>query len=156
MKFVTSELGDDPIVVEGYFAAAPDRIFRAWTDPEIVKKWFGPRPGSAVSARIDLRTGGTWCVVLRIDGDARVGFTGEYLVIEPDRRLVFSWAKFSGSDVAPDADLCFSRVEILLSPNGGGTEIRIVHSSITDEETRVGFTGGWEHGIQNLERFLTG
>jgi uncharacterized protein YndB with AHSA1/START domain len=44
LEFVRTELGTDPIFVEGYFAASPATVFRAWTDPNIVMKWFGRAP----------------------------------------------------------------------------------------------------------------
>ena len=56
--FLRSAPGSDPIVVEGTFAASPERVFRAWTRPEEVRKWFGQQPDSLESAEIDLRVGG--------------------------------------------------------------------------------------------------
>ncbi len=50
MEFVKSAPGDDPIVVEGFFAATPAKVFEAWTDPNIVVKWFGQAPNSLHSA----------------------------------------------------------------------------------------------------------
>jgi uncharacterized protein YndB with AHSA1/START domain len=67
MEFVKSVPGDDPIVVEGYFAATPARVFEAWTDPDIVVKWFGRAPNSVLSAIIDLRPGGAWQFLLSKD-----------------------------------------------------------------------------------------
>ena len=55
LDFLQTEQGDDPVVVEGHFAAPPAKVFQAWTDPDIVMKWFGPAPNSLHSAAIDLQ-----------------------------------------------------------------------------------------------------
>lgn len=142
-----SQPGDEPVVVEGYFAAAPDRVFDAWTNPDIVVKWFGSKPNSLHSADIDLRPGGAWRFVMSSGADGSNGFEGEYLDIEPDRRLVFSWShvieKPGGvRDVTPH-----SRVEVDFSPKGGGTYVRLVHSAIQSDDARRGVGGGWEKGF---------
>lgn len=149
-QFVKTELGSDPIIVEGYFAASPKAVFRAWTDPEIVMKWFGPQPRSLLSADIDLQVGGVWRFVMRNDDEETMGFEGEYLVIDPGRRLVMNWSKFFAASSGPNDAPSVSQVDITLSAKGVGTDIRIVHSAIADKGTRIGFTGGWEHGIKNL------
>jgi uncharacterized protein YndB with AHSA1/START domain len=91
--FVASQPGDDPIVVECYFAATPAAVFRAWTDAEIVKQWFGRTPNSLHSATIDLKTGGAWQFLEICDATRSVGFEGAYLAIEPDKRLLFNLGK---------------------------------------------------------------
>lgn len=153
VPFVKTELGADPVIVEGFFAASPHSVFRAWTDPSLIIKWFGPEPGTLLAAEVDLRVGGAWRFVMRDDGMEVMGFEGEYLVISPDSRLVFTWSKFAtSSSLLGDAPI--SRVEVILSENGSGTNICIVHSAIDDRETRIGFSGGWEHGMENLSNLL--
>ena len=154
LEFVASEPGQDPVVVEGYFSAAPATVFRAWTDPDIVMKWFGPRPNSLHSASIDLRQGGAWRFLESKDDEKAVGFEGEYLEVEPNRRLVFTWSKLTahsgGSDAAPG-----SRVEVTFSAEGTGTRLRLVHSAIHSDEMRRGFAGGWQRGFDNLTALLS-
>jgi uncharacterized protein YndB with AHSA1/START domain len=152
--FVGNRPGKEPVVVEDYFSAAPATVFRAWTDPDIVMKWFGPRPNSLHSASIDLRQGGAWRFLESMDDENAVGFEGEYLEVEPNRRLVFSWSKViprtSGdSDAAPA-----STVEVTFSAEGTGTRVRLVHSAIHSDEMRRGFAGGWERGFNNLSAWL--
>lgn len=154
MEFVKTEPGADPIIVEGYFAASPEAVFRAWTDPDTVVKWFGPNPGSALSAEIELQIGGFWRIVLFDDGETTMGFEGRYLEIEHNRRLVLSWAKFTDNVSQVPMVRQMSRVEINLEPNGDGTDMRVVHSAIEDPELRIGFSGGWQHGLENLQSLL--
>ena len=156
MPFVKTEIGANPIIVEAYFAASPRQVYRAWTEPEIIMKWFGPQPGALISAEADVRVGGVWQFVMIDDGHTSMGFEGTYLEIEPDRRLVLSWSKFHKSGRGRCETPTPSKVEIILTSRGLGTDIYIVHSAIDDTDTRIGFSNGWEHGIQNLYDLLEG
>ena len=150
MEFVKSVPGDDPIVVEGYFAAPPAKVFEAWTDPDIVVKWFGQTPNSLHSAAIDLRPGGAWRFLKSKDDEKSVGFEGLYLDIQPGEKLVFSWthviAHASGvREVTPA-----SRVEVTFAPKGKGTYVRLVHSGIGSQDARRGVGGGWEAAFTHM------
>lgn len=153
-QFVKTEIGADPIIVEGFIAATPKAVFRAWTDPKLVKKWFGPQPHSLISADIDLRVGGAWRFVLYEGDQGSMGFEGVYLVIDQDSRLVKKWSKFTISASGVRHVTPLSQVDITLNEKGSGTEIRISHSAIADRDTRIGFTSGWEHGIENLRNLF--
>ncbi len=154
MPFVKTELGADPIIVEGYLAASPQSVFRAWTDPVLLMRWFGPKPDSLLSADLDLRVGGAWRFVMRDDGTEQMGFEGKYLVVQPSSRLVLSWSKFdTGSTQSGLGQM--SQVEIMLANKGSGTDIRIVHSAIEDDVMRTGFSSGWEHGMKNLHDLVS-
>lgn len=157
MDFVKSPPGEDPVVVEGYFAAPPAIVFEAWTDPDIVVKWFGRKPNSLYSADIDLRPGGAWRFLMSKDDRKLTGFEGEYLDIRPGERLVFSWSHVvEQADGARDATP-YSRVEVEFSPKGAGTYVRLVHSAIQSDGARRGVGGGWETGFGYMvEMFSTG
>ena len=154
MVFIRTEIGADPIVVETYIAVSHKNVFLAWTDPLLVKKWFGHKPHTLHSAAIDLRVGGVWRFIESNDHEKTTGFEGEYLVIETDRRLVFTWSRVvayaSGKREATPA----SQVEIVLTPKSTGTDIHITHSAISDEPTRERFSGGWRRGMTNLKAML--
>ena len=150
LAFLKTEPGDDPIIVEGYFAGPPARVFEAWTDPNIVMKWFGPAPDSLHSATIDLRPGGAWQFLKSKDEKKSVGFEGEYLVIEPGERLVFTWSAVTAHATGTRESTPHSQVEIIFTARGSGTFVRLVHSAVHSEETRRGFGGGWEFGFHAL------
>ena len=92
MIFVKSEPGEDPIIVEAWFAADPAQVFLAWTDPELVMKWFGEQPNSYTRQNLILREGGSWRFVMIANEEKSVGFEGHYLDIQPNQKLVFTWA----------------------------------------------------------------
>lgn len=149
MNFVTSAPGDDPLIVEGFFAAPPAKVFKAWTDPAIVVKWFH-RPNSLHSASIDLRPGGAWRFELSRDAEKSVGFEGRYEEIRPDERLVFSWAHVVVHADGTRDETPTSRIEVTFAPKGAGTAIRLVHSAISTEHSRRFIGGGWEASFGSL------
>lgn len=151
MQFVKSPPGDDPIVVEGYFAVSPDKVFEAWTDPDIVVQWFGQAPYSLKSATIDLRPGGAWRFLMSDDGGQSVAFEGAYIEVRAAKRLVFSWSHVvDRGDAGRDAT-AESRVEVDFTPNGDGTNVRLVHTGIQSADARHGVGGGWEKGFGFIE-----
>ncbi|HET6627372.1 MAG TPA: SRPBCC family protein [Nocardioidaceae bacterium] len=84
-----TEIGADPtvptITILREFDAPPDRVHRAWTDPELVARWMGPR---SISMRIDAwdcRTGGSWRYAGLRDGEEIAGFYGSFHEVRPDR-----------------------------------------------------------------------
>jgi uncharacterized protein YndB with AHSA1/START domain len=154
LEFVRTEPGDDPIIVEGYFAVTPAKAFQAWTDPDIVMKWFGYTPNSLHSATIDLRPGGAWQFLKSSDEEKSVGFEGEYLDIEPDKRLVFTWSYVVAHATGARDATPYSQVEVNFTAKGNGTNIRLVHSAVLDEAMRTGFSGGWDAAFNTMSALL--
>lgn len=154
-EFVKTEPVDETIIVEGYFAVSPSQMFQAWTNPEIIKKWFGREPNSLHSAEVDLRQGGIWRFLKSSDEEKAVGFEGEYLEIEQDHRLVFSWSHAVTFANGEKETTPASRVEVVFSSKGSGTNVILHHSAIRSEDGRKGVGGGWEISFGILKHFLT-
>ena len=154
-EFLRSAPGAEPLVLEADFAAPVARVFRAFTVPDEVKRWFGPRPNSLFSARIDLRRGGRWEFVERRDATGAAWFEGEYLEIRPEERLAFSWARFVERTDGAIESTPVSQVEIDFSATSLGTRIRITHSRIAATKERQGFAAGWSRGLAQLTAALT-
>ena len=148
-RFLQSEPGADPIVVEASIAASPEAVFDAWTRPEQVKAWFGPKPYSLAAAEIDLRVGGRWCFVESLEADHTMAFEGEYLAIARPERLAFTWSQVRDTDGRREASP-LSRVDVEFARDGEGTRVRVVHSGIPERPARVGFAGGWDRAMGQL------
>jgi uncharacterized protein YndB with AHSA1/START domain len=115
-------------------AARPDDVFPYLTDSALMVRWMGDW------AELDPTPGGKF--VIDING---VPIRGEYLVVEPPRRVVFSWGA-AGSDVlAPGS----TTVEIQLRPDGDGTVLELAHRDLPDEE-RDKHGVGWGHFLARL------
>ena len=79
---------DDQILITRTFDAPKHLVFRACTEPELVKRWWNAKRGTVTACEIDLRVGGTWRYVMVTDDGTEVAFHGEYREIAPDERIV--------------------------------------------------------------------
>src|SRR3954469_24434350 len=79
---------DEQILITREFDAPRHLVYRAWTTPELVRRWWSGQRGEMTVADIDLRVGGTWRYVMVADGGHEVAFHGEYLEIVPGERIV--------------------------------------------------------------------
>jgi uncharacterized protein YndB with AHSA1/START domain len=115
-------------------AARPETVWKYWTDPERMRAWWGER------ADLDPRSGG----ICRVEMGGGPVMRGEYLELEPYRRLVFSfgWEPTHG---APDVPPASSRVEVTLVDEDGDTVLTLRHSGIPDSATDLHATGWSRH-----------
>ncbi len=79
---------DEQILITREFDAPRHLVYRAWTTPELVKRWWNAKRGEVTIAEIDLRVGGKWRYVMVTDDGAEVAFHGEYLELVPNERIV--------------------------------------------------------------------
>jgi uncharacterized protein YndB with AHSA1/START domain len=124
------------IVREVMIAAPPAVVFPFFVDPEKMVAW------KAVEANLDPRPGGTF----RIDVTGHDVARGEYVEIDPPRRVVFTFGWEAGAPSVPPGS---TTVEITLIPDGDGTRVRLVHRGVPDE-IRAGSAEGWDHYLPRL------
>ena len=154
LDFLKTPLGDDPVVVEALFRASAERLFHAWTDPQEIPNWFGRTPNSVKQARIDLRVNGAW----RFDFEAEEGAVnavhGEYLRIDPNRKLVFSWMHEMTNDDGHLETTRASTVTVTFEPVEAGTRLTIRHEGTASESGRRGVGEGWSYAVASLQAWL--
>ena len=137
--------------IERTFDAPVERVFDAWTSEEVLRRWLhGMRGWETPTAEVDLRVGGRIRIVMRdpSDGD-EAGATGEYRVVEPPHRLVFTWVW----DDQPDRP---QLIELELSERDGATTVLMTNSSIPTDDRRESQHRGWTVCFDNLGRALAG
>ena len=137
------------LVIERRYPVAPEKVWRAWTDPQAISRWWGPGGGEKVSlAELDLRVGGRYRIIFGgADGNAHE-VQGVYKEIVPGRRLVFTW---TWPRTTPERE---SLVTITLTQVGQGTELAFRHEQFFDQAARDGHQRGWGYSFANLKRFL--
>jgi uncharacterized protein YndB with AHSA1/START domain len=79
---------DEQILITREFAAPKHLVYKAWTTPELVKRWWNAKRGEVTLAEIDLRVGGKWRSVMIADNGFEVGFHGEYLELVPNEMII--------------------------------------------------------------------
>jgi uncharacterized protein YndB with AHSA1/START domain len=118
-------------------AAAPETVWRFWTDPQRLVTWMGK------IATLEPQAGG----IFRLDYGQGDVASGNVLDADPPHRLVFTWGWENPDDpVQPGA----STVEVLLEPDGDGTRLHLRHAGLGDESRR-GHDEGWRYFLDRLE-----
>ena len=130
------------------FDALPERVFDAWLDPKVARKWLFTSPTSqSNSTKIDARIGGKWRIADRRDGVDYVGH-GEYLEIDRPRRLVFTFGM-------PQFSPVFNRVIVKIEPDGSGCILTLTHEGVPASD-REGLEMGWGDMFDHLTAALAG
>ena len=135
--------------IERTFDAPVERVFEAWTSEEVLRRWLQGMPGwETPTAEVDLRVGGRIRIVMRDPSDgAEAGATGEYTVVEPPHRLVFTWVWDDDRD-RPQL------IELEFAEQGAQTSVRMTNSAIPTDGQLRGQERGWHVCYDNLERVL--
>jgi uncharacterized protein YndB with AHSA1/START domain len=145
---------DDQILITREFAAPKDLVYRAFTTPELVKRWWAGKRGEVTSAEIDLRVGGRWRYVMIAQGGFEVAFHGEYREIVPNERLV-STEVYEGAPV-PDPDASATLNTSTFAETDGRTLLEILvecpSREVRDAIIDSGMEGGMQEGMDLLEQ----
>jgi len=132
---------DRQILITREFDAPRHLVYRAWTEPELVRRWWSGCRGAVTIAEIDLRVGGMWRYVLEAKGGFEVGFHGEYREIVPDERIVTTEV-FEGM---PDA-AALNTIEFSEADGRTTLTLLVDHTSKEDRDAHIG--SGMEVGMQ--------
>jgi uncharacterized protein YndB with AHSA1/START domain len=147
-SFAELEPGNITLVVRRTIQATAEQLFAAWTKPEHLKRWWGPRPITCADAEIDLRVGGAYRIANRLPDGTLLWIFGEFEVVDPPFRLVYTWRTNLHSQVS-------ERVSVHFEPRGGATEVIIVHERIPNRETRMQHEQGWAGCLDGLANYLS-
>jgi len=128
------------------FAAAPERVFDAWLDPAIARRFlFATRDGEMIRAEVDARVGGRFTFVDRRPDMGDVLHTGEYLEIDRPRRLAFTFA-------VPQYNADFTKVTVEITPTAAGCDVTLTQADVPAEwadRSKEGWAMilGWLEGV---------
>ena len=133
---------DEQILITREFDAPRHLVYRAWTTPELVKRWWSANRGEVTTSEIDLRAGGAWRYAMVADGGFEVAFHGEYREIVPNERIV-STEVYEGMPEAEAVDtLTFTEVD-------GRTTLTILVQHTSKEHRDAHIESGMEAGLQD-------
>ena len=138
---------DDQILITREFDAPKDLVFKAWTTPDLVKRWWHAKRGEATVAEIDLRVGGKWRYVMVTEDGQEVAFHGEYHEIVQNERIV-STEVFEGAPV-PDPDAAGTVNTLTLTETDGRTALEVLVQAPSKEVRDAIIESGMEAGLQD-------
>ncbi len=151
------------LVLERTIPVPPERVWAAWTQPELLMQWFTPAPWKTVDADLDVRPGGRCVTTMESPDGERYPNAGCYLLVDRDRLLVFTSVMTEGfRPVAPSNgadDLAFTaRIEIESSPDGGSHYRAIAMHADQDtcrQHAEMGFADGWGAALDQLVTLMS-
>jgi uncharacterized protein YndB with AHSA1/START domain len=136
---------DTQILIQREFDAPRHLVYRAWTTPELIKRWWHANRGKATSAEVDLRVGGRWRWVMVTNAGFEVAFHGEYRELVPNERIVYTevYEGIPGGDDDPAlVTLTFTEVD------GRTTLTQLVEMSTREGRDAI-LNSGMEAGMQD-------
>lgn len=144
---------DTQIRITRDFDVPPELVYRAWTEPELIRRWWGGDRGIVTGAEVDLRVGGTWRYVMVANGGFEVAFHGEYREIAPARRIV-STEVYEGAPGEPALNT------MTFTERDGGTTLVILADypsrEVRDAVIASGMEGGMQESLAHLEQVAAG
>lgn len=132
-------------------------VYRAWTEPELLKQWFAPKPLTTPVAELDVRPGGASLIVMRMPGGQEMPNSGVYLEVVANEKLVFTNA-YTSAWVPSEKP--FMTVIVTFEDEGAGTRYvaRALHWTREDRDAheKMGFHTGWAQCARQLEAVVAG
>jgi uncharacterized protein YndB with AHSA1/START domain len=133
---------DEQILITREFNAPRDLVYRAWTEPDLVRQWWTAKRGEATQIEIDLRVGGRWRYVMTAEGGFEVAFHGEYREIVPNERIV-STEVYEGF---PEGE-ALNTITFIEEDGRTTLEILVQHTSREHRDAHI--ESGMEDGMQD-------
>ena len=139
------------LVITRLFDAPRDLVWKAWTEPDRMVQWLGPRGFTGTILKMDARPGGTYRFHLRSPEDTDHWVQGVYREILEPKRLVYSWAwtDAEGTPTGPE-----TLMTVTFEEHDGKTKLTL-HQAIFESVTaRDAHRGGWTSSLDRLEEYL--
>ena len=147
IELLASTPGATPVVLEAIYPVSAERLFRAWTEPGQICKWFGNDPNDLRYVELDAVVGGRWRFDMQ---EGRGWLEGEYLEVQCARKLVFTWSHYKVDEDGATQQTPPSRVTISFEPYGQSTKMTLEHAGIVTEGGRSGVLQGWTASFHAL------
>ena len=126
-----------------FIEAKREKVFRAWTDPALIRQWFAPGDMTTPLAETEPRTGGSYRIQMKNSKDETFTTFGEYREFIENEKLVFTWGWES-----PDRHETLVTVEFV--DKGNGTEVILTHERFADQASADHHQEGWEGCLNSL------
>jgi uncharacterized protein YndB with AHSA1/START domain len=147
---------DEQILITREFDAPKHLVYKAWTTPELVKRWWSGERGEVTLAEIDLRVGGVWRYVMVAHDGLEVGFHGEYREIVPNERIVSTEVYEGIPQPEGEPESGTLNTATFAESGGGRTRLAILVQApdklVRDMIIDSGMEGGMQEAMGRLEQ----
>ena len=141
------ETNEESVFIETTIHEAVEKVWEAWTEPDIIMKWFGSDPnGEVLSAKLDVRPSGSFEVTFKDSDQTRHTCGGIYNEIKKPSKLTFTWHWKSEPGVE-------SFIVLLLTSEGTSTKMQFEHKNV-GSGSKHNYLKGWQRTFLKLERLL--
>lgn len=144
---------DEEILITREFNAPKHLVYEAWTTPELIKRWWHAKRGTATLAEVDLRPGGKWRWVMVTDDGFEVAFHGEYLEIVPNERIV-STEVYEGLPEGVSEEEAATVNTVTFEEQDGRTRLTILVQARSKASRDAIVESGMEDGLQDALELL--
>lgn len=127
------------LVIRREFAASPQRVYEAWTDPQLARQFLCPQDITIADVTMDVRPGGTYRIDMRNAQNEPYVAYGTYREVQPGRRLSMTW---QWEENNPDEEH-ETLLTVEFNPHPVGTELILTHERLSSEESRQNHSHGW-------------
>jgi uncharacterized protein YndB with AHSA1/START domain len=136
------------LTITRLYPVTPEKVWRAWTDPQALRQWFRPNASFSVPVvETDVRAGGRFRILMKDAKGEEFDLTGVYREVVPARKLVMTW----GWKNQPGQD---SLVTVILRPSNQGTQLELRHDQYVDMENQPTHEQGWNGALDELASVL--
>ncbi|MDJ0782089.1 MAG: SRPBCC domain-containing protein [Desulfosarcinaceae bacterium] len=150
MNTTTTEVEAHTLTISRDFPADRKRMFQAWTDPEMLTRWFGPPGVTTLEAAVDLRAGGEYRLTMREPGGEIIVHGGVYREIVPPEKLVFTWVLAGQACEGSAGFHAETVVTLTFAALEKGTRLTLTHEFLPTEISRTAHAAGWEGSLTRL------
>lgn len=139
----------ESLTITRLYPVTPEKVWRAWTDPQALRQWFRPNASFSVPVvETDVRAGGRFRILMKDAKGEEFDLTGVYREVVPARKLVMTW----GWKNQPGQE---SLVTLTLRPSKQGTQLELRHDQYVDMENQPTHEQGWNGALDKLASVLS-
>ncbi len=144
----------DVLVLKRIFSAPVERVFDAWTKPEVLANWFGPEGFSVNRSEVQLHVGGRYDIELCSPDGKHIRHFGNYLEISKPHKLAFTWMLVDQACKGSEGLVAETIVSIEFIRIEQTTELTLTHEQLPSKEAYDGHKFGWTSSLNSLTSYL--
>jgi uncharacterized protein YndB with AHSA1/START domain len=144
----TAEMSETTLYLERLIPSPPEVLFALWTEPAQLLRWWAPEGYEPSVHALDVRPGGRWRTTLRRSDGSLVATSGVYRIVEPPRRLSFTWA-WEGKNGVRGHE---TEVMVTFEATPGGTRLVLLQQRFENKQARDSHNVGWSSSFDRLAK----